>query len=129
MARAKTEGNDPPWWRLLVTPTVVVATAGVTISVFSCQLNNIEGRLTNLDTKIDRRAEAIEGRLTTTNDRLDSGLEGQTTLQIKLNKVETDVQFVRQQFNALERRIPRESPPGRIQEPLLEEDETPGIIR
>ena len=105
-------GGDRAWWETWVTPASVVGVGGIAIAVFSCQLNHIEDRLSNvndrlagLDAKIDRRGEAIEARITKTNDRLDSGLQAQTEISAQLSKVESDVQFVRVGLDTMERRI------------------------
>ena len=79
------------------------------VTVFACELRGIETRLTdvdskiaNVDTKIDRRTEAVEQHLTETDNRLDLGLDRQADMSSKINKIDADLSFIHERIDKLD---------------------------
>ena len=122
MAKAET------WnWRDLITPATVLAIGAVAVTVFACELRGIETRLTdmnskiaNLDAKIDRRGEAVEqhlsetgNRLAETTKRLELGLDQQTDMSSKINKMDADLTFIHKRIDMLDQPKARGSNPLR----------------
>ena len=122
MAKAET------WtWRDLIAPATVLAIGAVAVTVFACELRGIETRLTdmnskiaNLDAKIDRRGEAVEqhlsetgNRLAETTKRLELGLDHQTDMSSKINKMDADLTFIHKRIDMLDQPKARGSNPLR----------------
>ena len=112
-------------WLDLITPASVLTIGAIAVTVFACELEGIETRLTvmdsriaNLDAKIDGRGEAVEQHLTQTDDRLaetikrlDLGLDQQADMSSKINKIDADLTFIHKRIDMLDQPKARGSNP------------------
>ena len=95
-----------------------VASAAI-LAVITWQLDGIRDRFTSVearigtaeraaegvDTKLDRRGEAIERRVVETNQRIDRILEQQTSIAQQISRAEVELNYIRTRLDRVAERL------------------------
>lgn len=94
--------KPPEWLTPWLAPAAVVAIFGLFLTSFNGRFTSIEAqyadtgkRLTELDTKLDRRADALLQSIRETNTRIDGVLQNQTALAAQVARVEGELSYIR----------------------------------
>jgi hypothetical protein len=100
--------TESPWF----TPAIVVAIVGIAFTVISSRFTSIDAqyadtgkRLTDLDAKLDRRADGLLQSLRDTNIRIDTILQQQTTLAAQVGRVEAEMSYIRSRLDKIAEKL------------------------
>lgn len=96
----------PEWLSPWLAPAAVVAVLSLFLTSFNSRFTSLENqyadtgkRLTELDSKLDRRADALLQAIRETNTRIDGVLQTQATLASQVARVEGELSYIRSRLD------------------------------
>lgn len=88
---------------------------GAIIALGAWGFTHLNGNLSGLDEKIDRRSEAVERRVSETNQRIDRLLEQQAATNSRLSEVKVDLGYVRSRLDKVAEKLQVSEAPSPFQ--------------